>query len=265
MRAVAGALLLAAAAGPAAAQDLASLVRSAERDPIVFGFPARPGVCGAGDAILIREPDGSSMFLSGRMSRGDWRRWRDEDHPCEVGDVVVEAIRTGGTLTDVRVRVGRPDATAGVALLGLVTGQAAADYLLAAAETAAERDARALILASALAGDAVRWPGLLRLAKDRRLPSGTRKAAVHWLGREAAAETARELGGLVRDRTEADEIREAAVFAVSQLPREKAVDLLIDVVRTVPDARVRSRALFWLAEMDHPRAIALFEEILSRG
>ncbi|HUE77806.1 MAG TPA: HEAT repeat domain-containing protein, partial [Gemmatimonadota bacterium] len=65
--------------------------------------------------------------------------------------------------------------------------------------------------------------------------------------------------------TEDDEIRDAAVFGLSQLPRDQAVELLIDVVRTVPDARVRSRALFWLAEFDDPRAIALFEEILSRG
>ena len=269
MRAAAGALFLAAATGSAAAQDLPSVLRAADGETVAFSFPARPGVCGAGDAILIREPDGSTTFLSGRISGrasgGDWRRWREEEPACEAGAVVVEARSEGGTLTDVRVRVGGPAAGAGDPLPVSLQGQAAADYLLEAAETAATRDARDLILAAALAADAVRWPGLLRLSKDRRLPSGTRKAAVHWLGREAAAESARELGGIVRDRTEEDEVREAAVFAVSQLPREQAVDLLIEVVRTVPDARVRSRALFWLADMDHPRAIALFEEILSRG
>lgn len=269
MRAAAGVLLLAAAAAPAAAQDLPSILPVGEGETVAFAFPARPGVCGAGDAILIREPDGSTVFLSGRISGrgsgGDWRQSRAEERPCEVGDVVVEARQEGGTLADVRIRVGRPDAGAGASLPGVVPGQEAADYLLTAAETARGRDARDLILAAALADDAVRWPGLLRLAKDRRVPSETRKAAVHWLGREAAAEAARELGGIVRDRSEADEVREAAVFALSQLPREQAVDLLIEVVRTVPDARVRSRALFWLAEMDDPRAIALFEEILSRG
>jgi HEAT repeat protein len=176
----------------------------------------------------------------------------------------VEARRRDGTLTDVDVRVGRPDPAA-AAVLGLVDGQEAVDYLLDAARRASSRDGRDLILAAALAGDAVRWPGLLDLARNRDLPERTRKAALQWLGREAAAEAARELGGIVRDRTEADEIRETAVFAISQLPDEQAVDMLIEVVRTVPDARVRSRALFWLADFDHPRAIALFEEILTRG
>ncbi|HUG42524.1 MAG TPA: HEAT repeat domain-containing protein [Longimicrobiales bacterium] len=262
------AVLLAAtalAASAASAQDLQTRVRDAGDDRVVFGFPARPGVCGAGDAIVIREADGSTMLLSGRGSRGDWRSWRSGESPCEVGGVVVAATRSGATLTNVRVRVGRPDASSGGALVGTAAGQEAADYLLAVAGHAAAPDARDLILAAALAGDAVRWPGLVRLAKDRALPAATRKAALHWLGREAAAEAARELGGIVRDRTEEDEVREAAVFALSRLPRDQAVTLLIEVVRTVPEARIRSRALFWLADLDDPRAIALFEEILTRG
>lgn len=249
-------------AGPAVAQDLPQLVRDAPDDAITLAFPARAGVCGAGDAILIREPDGSSMFLSGGATNRDWRSWRDGAPPCDVGDVLVSARRAGRELVDVRVRVGAPAGTS--AVLARVSGQAAADYLLEIADRADAADARSLILAAALAGDAVRWPGLLRLAKDRALPTRTRKAALHWVGREAAAEVAGELGGVVRDRTESDEIREAAVFALTQLPDDLAVPLLIDVVRAVPEARIRGRALFWLAEFDDPRAIALFEEILTR-
>lgn len=249
----------------AAAQDLETLVREARSDPVTFAFPARPGVCGAGDGILVREPDGTNMFLSGRVSRNGWRSWRDGEPACEEGDVVVTGTRSGSVLRDVRLRVGAPGPDATGIDLGLVTGQEAADYLLAVAGRATEKDAPRLILAAALAADAVRWPALLRLARNRELPRRTRKSALQWLGREAAAEAARELGGIVRDRTEDDEIRDAAVFGLSQLPRDQAVDLLIDVVRTVPDVRVRSRALFWLAEFDDPRAIALFEEILSRG
>ena len=264
--ALAAALALAAAAAPAAAQDLAARVRAAGDATVAFGFPARPGVCGAGDAILIREPDGTSTFMTGHMSGGDWRRWRDGDVPCETGDVVVSARAAGGTLEDVRVAVGEPPAAGeDGTVLGLVSGQDAVDFLLDAARRARVRDADRLILAAALAADAERWPALLRLAKDRSLARETRKDALHWLGREAAAQVGGEIGGIVRDRTEEDEVREAAVFALSQLPDEQAVTLLIEVVRTVPDARIRGRALFWLAETEDPRAIALFEEILSRG
>lgn len=259
------ALLLAAAVStPAAAQDLAERIRSAGDGVVAFGFPARAGLCGAGDAILIRNADGSSMFMRGRMSSDDWRRWKEGEPPCETGEVVVSAMPGAGTLRDVEIRIGSPDPSHG-RVLGMVTGQEAADYLIAAAATAPERDADDLILAAALAAEAVRWPGLLRLAKDRSLAKRTRKSAMHWLAREAAAEAARELGGIVRDRTEEDEVRESAVFALSQLPDDQAVDMLIQVVRTVPDGRVRSRALFWLADFDDPRAVALFEEILTRG
>lgn len=267
--ALAGALALvglaSAVAAPAAGQELAGLVRDADADHVTFAFPARDGVCGAGDGILIRDPDGSTSFMSGRLSGHDWRSWRDGEPPCEVGDVIVEARRSGSGIKAVRLRIGRPAPDAPGAALGFVAGQAAADYLLAQAAGAAERDARQLILAAGLADDAVRWPALLRLARDRSLPRPTRKTALRWLAREAAAEAARELGGIVRDRTEHDEVRDAAVFALSQLPDRQAVDLLIEVVRTVPDARVRSRALFWLADFDDPRATALFEEILSSG
>lgn len=268
IRVAAAALVAAVAGAPVAAspaaQDLGALVRNAPGDRVVFGFPARAGVCGAGDAILVREADGSNMFITGRMSSRDWGRWKDEEPPCRVGDVVVEAVRSGDTLREVEIRIGGPDGSEG-AVLGLVEGQEAVDYLLEHASAARERDARNLILAAALADRAVRWPGLLRLAKDRSLNRNVRKSAMHWLGREAAAEAARELGGIVRDRTEDDEVREHAVFALSQLPDGQAVDLLIEVVRTVPDARIRSRALFWLADLDDPRALALFEEILTRG
>lgn len=257
----------ATAPAPSAGQeDLARLVRDAGEARIRLAFPGRPGVCGAGDGILIREADGSTLYMGHRsLSRRD--EWRDGDPPCGTGNIVVDLERDGGEWTDVAVGVvpesrmapGEP----GGRDLGVVPGQAAVDLLLGEAERAEPRLARELILAAALAGDAVTWPGLLDLARDRSLPARTRQSALQWLGREAAEEAIRELGGIVRDRSEADEIREAAVFALSQLPEQRAVPLLIDVARTSDDARVRGRALFWLADFDDPRVVALFEEILG--
>ena len=40
---------------------------------------------------------------------------------------------------------------------------------------------------------------------------------------------------------------------------------LIELARESPDPSVRRQALFWLAELDDPRAVALFEELLSAG
>ena len=60
------------------------------------------------------------------------------------------------------------------------------------------------------------------------------------------------------------EVRESAVFALSQRPREEGVPALISVARTNKDPEIRKKALFWLGQSDDPRAIDLFEELLTR-
>lgn len=231
-----------------------------------FAYPAASNVCGTGDGILIREPDGSSMLVSGRLSTRDWQDWRVGDPPCRTGDARVRLTRSQDRWTDVRLVVGdgaQPEP--GVRDLGYFAGQDAADALLEAARSSGGRAARDLMLAAAVARDAIIWPQLLDLARDRSLGTRVRESALHWLGRQAAREAVAALGGIVRDRTEDDRIREAAVFALSLLPEDQAIPILIDVVRSTDDPRVVNRALFWLAEFDDPRATAVFEEILAGG
>jgi HEAT repeat protein len=54
------------------------------------------------------------------------------------------------------------------------------------------------------------------------------------------------------------------VFALSQLPRDQGVPKLLEIARTHQDPRVRKKAIFWLGQSDDPRALALFEELLTR-
>lgn len=245
-----------------AAQDLAREVRTA--GPAVrFAYPARANVCGTADGILIREPDGSTMFMTARRTMWDMDGWHEGEPPCETGDVVVELELRDDRVDHVDLGVGVDPVGRPGRDLGRVSGPAAAEFLLAETPRADPDAGRRLIIAAWLAADAVVWPRLLELARDRGLPRGTRKAAIHWLGRTAAAEAVQALGGIVRDRTEADRIREAAVFGLSQLRDDRRVPLLIEVVRTVDEPRVRSQALFWLADSEDPRALALFEEILT--
>jgi hypothetical protein len=249
--------LVVGAAGPAPRSG----TQSGER----WIFPARPNVCGTGDGIVVRSSDGSTSYIHG-MSRtvhvGDWRT---ADPPCESGVVVLELDGPQGARTEARLTVtsevhaSRPDAGEAV---WLSADEAAARLLDDARTATGRRVSQRLVMAAALADTEV-WPGLLELARDRSLLEGTRKSAIHWLGWQAASAVAPALEGMVRDPTEADEIRDAAVFALSQLPDDQAIPHLIQLVRTSDNARVRSRALFWLAEFDDPRAVAVFEEILA--
>ena len=53
-----------------------------------------------------------------------------------------------------------------------------------------------------------------------------------------------------------------AVFALSQLPKEEGVPLLINIARTNRNPVVRKQAMFWLGQSRDARALAFFEEIL---
>jgi hypothetical protein len=256
------ALALAGAASSASAQAAAG---DGGPDSVRLSFPARPGVCGAGDGILIRDRDGSTSFVSGHRTRTGPTRWEEGEPPCREGPVTVVATRRAGRWDAVRVSVGgAPGEPPGSRVVGRrLTGQAAADLLLGAVPDAEDGAARSLILGASLAADAVIWPEMARLARDRSLTPAVRKSALFWLGQRAAREAGASLDDVIRDPTEADEIREAAVFGLSQLPADDAIPRLISVVRTVDDPRVRSRALFWLAGFDDPRAVDLFEDLLA--
>lgn len=264
---VSGASAAIAVAAVIAAAGALAAPASATQDPTRLIFPARPDVCGTGKGIVIRHAGGSMSYVSARRRwTGGDRHWREGDPPCETGVVIME-VSAGGVAPKLSV-VSRERASAlydpesGTATW--LTGQEAADRLLDDARQAApEGRASRLVLAAMLAEDAVVWPALLELARDRSLDDRVRKSALHWLGRRAGDRATAALGGIVRDRTEADGIRDAAVFGLSRLPAERAVPALIEVVRTIDDPRVRSRSLFWLSEFDDPRVLALFEEILT--
>jgi HEAT repeat protein len=69
---------------------------------------------------------------------------------------------------------------------------------------------------------------------------------------------------LVDDGGADREVRESAVFALSQRPRDEGVPALIRIAKQNPDPELRRKAIFWLGQSDDPRALTLFEELLTR-
>jgi len=95
------------------------------------------------------------------------------------------------------------------------------------------------------------------------VPHETRRSAVFWLGQAAGDAATRGLTELVDDSSVELEVKESAVFALSQLRRDQGVPALIRIARTHASPGVRKKALFWLGQSEDPRALALFEEILT--
>jgi len=264
MRAAAllGVLAGTTAAGCADAQagqqgGLASRIAAAPDGEVWMHFASRPGVCGSENGISTsRARDRVSVNVHG--DHGDWN--------CVEGPVWVALERRGGEVQKVRLKVARGWSTEGrgrVTDLGTVGAREASDWLLALAERSRVGSVgEEAIVPAALADSVTTWPALLRLTRNEALPEQTRRSAVFWLGQQAGDRITRELSAFVNESDADREVRQHAVFALSQRPRDEAVPELVRIARTHRDPEIRKTAMFWLGQSGDPRAIALFEEIL---
>jgi HEAT repeat protein len=105
-----------------------------------------------------------------------------------------------------------------------------------------------------------RW--LIERALDGRESSKLRKSALFWAGQREATPTA-ELIRVYRDAMELD-LREHAIFVLSQREDDAATDALLRIAREDRDTRMRGKALFWLAQKDDPRVKKLIADLLLR-
>jgi HEAT repeat protein len=55
------------------------------------------------------------------------------------------------------------------------------------------------------------------------------------------------------------------MFLISQKQTARTEDILLDAARTDPDAEVRQQAVFWLSQVNSDKAIAALESVLSRS
>ena len=256
--------LLFAAAGPCDGQSLAARVAAAPHGWVRFTYAARPGVSGNGRNVIQWDCDRGNcrQQVHGNMSDFSDADWRVG---CDSGPVRVELRVRRGATVGVRVAVGgRWASRPGVTDLGTVSAPEAARYLLSLARRSAGDAGGRAIFAATLADSAYVWAELLRIARDADVATDTRRQAVFWVSQAAEVAATRGLDSLVDEDTIDREVREQAVFALSQRPREEGVPALLRIARTHHDPMLRRRAIFWLGQSDDPRALALFEELLTR-
>lgn len=90
-----------------------------------------------------------------------------------------------------------------------------------------------------------------------------RGQALFWLAHKAGTKAAGAITEAIENDPETA-VKRRAVFALSRLPKDEGVPLLIQVARTNKNPAVRKQAVFWLGQSNDPRALAFFEEILTR-
>lgn len=240
------------------AQSVASRVNDVREGDVRMTFALRPGVCGNGSNVWY---DNSRNY-----NRNDSRSSRDVEYDidCNSGPGRLVVVRRDGETTDLRFYVGgrwRPSSTA--TDIGAVSSRAAVDYLIGLAESQDGKAGREAIFPATLVDSVTIWPMLLRIARNDARPRSTRQQATFWLGQLAEEPATRGLSELVGDAAVDREVRESAIFALSQR-RAEGVPALINVVRTSRDPELRKKALFWLAQSRDPRALDLIEELLTK-
>ena len=258
---IGGVLASAATASPLfAQQSLAARVAAVKNGSAQFEFPARDDVCGDGHSY-IRVHESISGTFSSDMDTSN----------CEPGPVRIVLEVANGRVTSLRDYAGPvPPLPSGTTELGQVSADEGSKYLLSLVENDdMGRVANRAVFPAMLGRDVVAWPTLLRIAKSSDATRrGSRKHdVIFWLGRYAAAKLAgsddpfgsRDQG----EESDEEDVKTHAVFALSQLRNGGGVEPLIEVARTNKDQRVRAKALFWLGESGDPRALDLFEQILT--
>jgi len=235
----------------AQAQGLERQVFAKQDATVRLSYASRPGVCGGSNGNIT-------------MSDGDDERdgWTSD---CEQGPVRVAITLSDGAVTQLTTRVGgRWLPRNGVTDLGLVSAPEASQLMLAIARKGggAAEDA---IMPAMLADSFTIWPDLIKLAKDPNANTAVRKSAVFWVGQAAANAATAGLVEVVGDAAVNQDVREAAVFALSQRPHDEGVPALLATARTDKDAKIRRSAIFWLGQSEDPRALAYFEEVLAKG
>jgi HEAT repeat protein len=218
-----------------------------------MSFRGKPGLCGTDNGNISIHDD------------GDGRQWNRD--ACIEGPVNVRLVRRGGRVVELKTKVAHGWPTEGrrVVDLGQVSPADASAYLLALAERADNPSVgESALFPATVAEGVVTWPALLRMGRSERVASQVRRSAVFWLSQQAGDQVTKGLTDLVDDGGVDREVREQAVFALSQRPRDEAVPALIRVARNHRDPEIRKKAMFWLGQTNDPRALALFEEILTR-
>jgi hypothetical protein len=258
---VTAAVIIPCVGSAAAAQSLEDRVASAPRI-VAFEFTTRANVCGDGRSVTISDDSSSGwMTRSRRSGIHIGRRDSGVREYCEQGPARVIIDHDGRRVRDVRVTVGgsreRTDAE-----LGTVASADAARYLLAIAPRIDGNAADDAIMGAAIAADVKTWPRMLEIARDNDASESSRKSSLFWVSQEATAAATAGLGAVAMDDDAASAVRSDALFFLAQRKAE-GVPALIRVVNESKSVKMKKDAIWFLSQSRDPRALDLFEKLLS--
>ena len=106
-------------------------------------------------------------------------------------------------------------------------------------------------------------PSLMRIARNQA-GLDIRKKAIFWIGQHAETGDAVEFLKTIALSQTDFELREQAVFGLSEVPGERGLSVLIEIARTGQDSEIRKKAIFWLGQNGHSKdVLPLLEFVIA--
>jgi hypothetical protein len=122
------------------------------------------------------------------------------------------------------------------------------------------RAASDLLLPLILVEGSEPWRFFLQLVRDENRPRDLKRSVMMWLSNAVSD----HLGILDETaRSDEDEMRDQAVYVLSQRPRSEGVPALIEVAKSSTHPSARRSAIYWLGQSGDPRAIEVYADLLG--
>ena len=256
---------VAVAAHDSPAQSLGDRIANV-RGAVAFAVATHGNVCGDGSGIFVSDDTSPGWNTRRRQSgmhigHGSFSSDNSSD-VCEITPARVVVEHDGARVSSLRLSVGGSGATAGTDL-GRVDPAEAVRYVLSWAPRLDGRSGEDAIATAAIAEVPTVWPELLTIARDDQASESSRKAALFWVSREASAAAVAGLGSVAEDDDASTGVRSDALFYLAQRKDGAGIDALVRVVRESKSVKLRKDAVWFLGQTRDPRALALFEQLLS--
>ena len=248
--AAAGALVVLACIVPprAEAQNLARRLAGVKNGTVRMSFAARDDICGYDNGI-------STNGKGDSHSRSSWNNSRESedvvyDNDCSEGPARVVAHFQNGELTRIRTYVGgrwRP-AGSDVTDVGTVSVKDATDYLLDIARTQSGKAAGQAVFPLTLADSVNMTQPIYSIAKDDSRPMEVRDQAIFWLSQTGDDAAVGMLDNILKSSHD-DRIQDKAIFGLSQHRSGKGLAVLRNFAENEANSdNARGKAIFWLGQ-----------------
>ena len=243
----AGSLVMMASLAPRAdAQSIAQRVAAVRDGKVRMTFASRPDLCGWGNGISTNAD----------FERGSTRSWSDDrnddvafDDDCSRGPGRLVITMRGGEVDHIRAYIGgRWKADNSARDLGQVSTRQLTDYLFGIANEGSGRAAHEAVFPATLADSVNVIQPLYDLARNESKPKDVRDQAVFWLSQQPEDRAVDLLENILKTARSQD-VRDKAIFGLSQHRSGKGFPILRAYAEDnrQPDD-LRGKAIFWLGQ-----------------